>query len=53
MKPTKEEGGVHPDEAVTWFTTVYKRISSPNWSKEWEPIEAVQHPGEIMFVPGG
>ncbi|VDN22678.1 unnamed protein product [Gongylonema pulchrum] len=53
VKPTSEEGGVHVDEAVIWFKTVYKRTSSCNWSKEWTPIEAVQYPGEIMFVPSG
>ncbi|VIO86352.1 Uncharacterized protein BM_BM3686 [Brugia malayi] len=53
LKPTKKEGGIHPNEAITWFTTVYGRISSPNWLKQWRPIEAVQYPGEVIFVPGG
>ncbi|EFO23089.2 jmjC domain-containing protein [Loa loa] len=53
LKPTKKEGGFHPDEAITWFATVYGRISSSDWLKEWKPIEAVQYPGEIIFVPGG
>uniref|UniRef100_A0AAF5PGF7 JmjC domain-containing protein n=1 Tax=Wuchereria bancrofti TaxID=6293 RepID=A0AAF5PGF7_WUCBA len=32
---------------------VYGRISSPNWLKQWRPIEAMQYPGEVIFVPGG
>uniref|UniRef100_A0A158Q8M6 JmjC domain-containing protein n=1 Tax=Elaeophora elaphi TaxID=1147741 RepID=A0A158Q8M6_9BILA len=53
LKPTKKEGGIHPNEAITWFTTVYGRINSPDWLEEWKPIEAVQCPGEVIFVPSG
>uniref|UniRef100_A0A1I8EM68 JmjC domain-containing protein n=1 Tax=Wuchereria bancrofti TaxID=6293 RepID=A0A1I8EM68_WUCBA len=53
LEPTKKEGGIHPNEAVTWFSIVYGRISSPNWLKQWRPIEAMQYPGEVIFVPGG
>ncbi|KAK6110086.1 JmjC domain hydroxylase family protein [Brugia pahangi] len=53
LEPMKKEGGIHPNEAITWFTTVYGRISSPNWLEQWRPIEAVQYPGEVIFVPGG
>ncbi|EJW88468.1 bifunctional arginine demethylase and lysyl-hydroxylase psr-1 [Wuchereria bancrofti] len=52
LEPTKKEGGIHPNEAVTWFSIVYGRISSPNWLKQWRPIEAMQYPGEVIFVPG-
>jgi len=50
VKPTKEEGGQHPDEAVTWFNTVYQRVLSPHWSSEQFPvIHAVQKPGEVVL----
>ncbi|VDN01546.1 unnamed protein product [Thelazia callipaeda] len=53
LKPTKEEAGVHRNEAITWFTTIYKTARTTGLLKEWEPIEAVQKPGEVVFVPGG
>uniref|UniRef100_A0A8R1DZ87 JmjC domain-containing protein n=1 Tax=Caenorhabditis japonica TaxID=281687 RepID=A0A8R1DZ87_CAEJA len=53
VKPMAHEKGKHPDEAITWFQTVYKRVRSPGWSKEFAPIECRQGPGETMFVPAG
>jgi histone arginine demethylase JMJD6 len=53
VKPFKEESGEHPDEAVTWFETVYNRVLSPMWPKEYPVIHALQRPGEVMFVPSG
>lgn len=53
LKPTAAESGKHPEEAITWFFTVYERVRSAEWPAEFQPIEAVQQPGEIMFVPSG
>lgn len=53
MKPLPHEKGSHPDEAVQWFRTVYKRASLPNWPKEFPMYSTVQRPGEVMFVPSG
>ncbi|CAI2351383.1 unnamed protein product [Caenorhabditis sp. 36 PRJEB53466] len=53
VKPMAHEKGKHPDEGVTWFQTVYKRVRSPAWPKEYAPIECRQGPGETMFVPAG
>ncbi|CAJ0937093.1 unnamed protein product, partial [Mesorhabditis belari] len=53
VKPMKHEAGKHPDEAVTWFNTVYKRVRSSSWPKEYPIIECRQAPGEVMFVPAG
>ncbi|EGT43438.1 hypothetical protein CAEBREN_18028 [Caenorhabditis brenneri] len=53
VKPMAHEKGKHPDEGVTWFHTVYKRVRSPAWPKEYAPIECRQGPGETMFVPSG
>ncbi|KAI6175717.1 JmjC domain-containing protein [Aphelenchoides bicaudatus] len=51
IKPRKDESGRHPDEAVTWFSTVYNRVISPSWYSEYPAVHAVQRPGEVMFVP--
>lgn len=51
VKPRRDESGRHPDEAVTWFDTVYRRVISSSWYPEYPAIHAVQHPGEVMFVP--
>lgn len=53
VKPYQSERGKHPEEAVTWFMTVYNRVRSSSWPKEYPVIEARQCPGEIMFVPSG
>lgn len=53
VKPRRDESGKHPDEAVTWFSTVYHRVASPAWYKEFPVVHAVQGPGEVMFVPSG
>ncbi|CAD6198972.1 unnamed protein product [Caenorhabditis auriculariae] len=53
VKPLAHEKGKHPSEAVTWFSTVYNRVRSPIWPKEYPIIECRQNPGETMFVPSG
>lgn len=53
VKPYQLEKGKHPDEAITWYTTVYKRVRASTWPKEYPVIEARQCPGETMFVPSG
>ncbi|KAK6746836.1 hypothetical protein RB195_000221 [Necator americanus] len=53
VKPYQSEKGKHPDEAITWFSTVYKRVHSSTWPKEYPVIEARQGPGDTMFVPSG
>ncbi|KAK6058072.1 JmjC domain protein, partial [Cooperia oncophora] len=48
----KDQRGVHPKEAVTWFSTVYKRIRQGDWPFEKYPVfECRQNPGETLFVP--
>lgn len=43
-----------PDsEAVTWFKHLHPQTSDPNWPADCKPIECLQGPGEVMFVPGG
>ncbi|KAF7635724.1 JmjC domain-containing protein, partial [Meloidogyne graminicola] len=45
---------LHPDEAITWFGTLFPKICSSNWQNERFPvIHAIQRPGEVMFVPSG
>jgi histone arginine demethylase JMJD6 len=53
VKPKSTEQGKHPDEAITWFTTVYNRVISNDWPKQYPPIVGLQLPGEVMFVPSG
>ncbi|CAJ0602257.1 unnamed protein product [Cylicocyclus nassatus] len=53
VKPYQSEKGKHPDEAVTWFLTVYKRVRASTWPAEYPVIEARQGPGDTMFVPSG
>ncbi|KAK5973780.1 Bifunctional arginine demethylase and lysyl-hydroxylase PSR [Trichostrongylus colubriformis] len=50
----KDQAGPHPKEAITWFSTVYKRICEGDWPFDKYPvIECRQHPGETLFVPCG
>ncbi|ETN75454.1 JmjC domain protein [Necator americanus] len=50
----KSERGIHPNEAITWFSTVYKRIHQGDWPFERYPAyECRQNPGETLFVPCG
>ena len=39
-------------ESVTWFQKMYPRARSHAWSGP-RPMDCVQHPGEIMYVPDG
>ncbi|KHN80075.1 Bifunctional arginine demethylase and lysyl-hydroxylase psr-1 [Toxocara canis] len=50
VKPFKEECGKHPDEATTWFSSVYGRMKAAKLSRELASIETVQRPGEIEDI---
>ncbi|PIO55920.1 JmjC domain protein, partial [Teladorsagia circumcincta] len=50
----KDQCGIYPKEAVTWFSTVYKRIRQGDWPFDKYPVyECRQNPGETLFVPCG
>nr|CDJ98019.1 Transcription factor jumonji domain containing protein [Haemonchus contortus] len=50
----KDQRGIHPQEAITWFSTVYKRIRQGDWPFDKYPVlECRQRPGETVFVPYG
>eukprot|EP00117_Sycon_ciliatum_P011226 scpid66327/ scgid12799/ Bifunctional arginine demethylase and lysyl-hydroxylase JMJD6; Histone arginine demethylase JMJD6; JmjC domain-containing protein 6; Jumonji domain-containing protein 6; Lysyl-hydroxylase JMJD6; Peptide-lysine 5-dioxygenase JMJD6; Phosphatidylserine receptor len=49
----RTEGGYQTDEAVMWFQTVYPRTQSESWPADCKPIELIQGPGEVVYVPGG
>jgi len=53
VKIPKQLGGKQTDEAVTWFDKMYPRTQMADWPEKWRPIELLQGPGEIVFVPGG
>ncbi|CAF0943934.1 unnamed protein product [Didymodactylos carnosus] len=53
LKPTHVEGGKQKDEGITWFKVVYPKTQTSLWPKEYPCIETIQHPGEVIFVPGG
>jgi hypothetical protein len=51
FEPDEEEGGMHAVcdfTSLTWFLEVYPRLSQSE-----RPIEAIQEPGETIFVPSG
>lgn len=53
LKCTKQEGGHQSGEGITFFDKMLPKIRSPDWPKEYPPLELVQQPGETVFVPGG
>ncbi|VDM64708.1 unnamed protein product [Angiostrongylus costaricensis] len=54
LRIPKSQRGVHPKEAITWFSTVYKRIHDGDWPFHKYPVmECQQRPGEVVFVPCG
>ena len=53
VKIPKHLGGKQTDEAVTWFDKMYPRMMKSDWPEKWRPVELLQGPGDIVFVPGG
>ena len=53
VKIPKQLGGKQTDEAITWFDKMYPRTQMADWPEKWRPVELLQGPGEIVFVPGG
>jgi histone arginine demethylase JMJD6 len=52
-KPHLKPKGIGLDgESVTWFKKMYPRTRSSDWPHH-RPLDAVQNPGEIMYVPDG
>jgi len=52
LKPTSADSPKNKDEGITWFKVIYPRTQLSSWPKEYACIEAIQHPGEVIFVPG-
>ena len=55
-KATIKPRGIGLDgESVTWFNVMYPRTLTAEWKSKGlpPPIDVIQHPGEIMFVPDG
>jgi histone arginine demethylase JMJD6 len=55
-KATIKPRGIGLDgESVTWFNKMYPRTTTEEWKRQGlpPPIDVIQHPGEIMFVPDG
>ena len=56
-KPDLKPKGIGLDgESVTWFRKMYPRTRSHEWRFEKNfptPLDVVQNPGEIMYVPDG
>jgi len=55
-KATIKPRGVGLDgESVTWFNKMYPKTTTEEWRSRGlpPPIDVIQHPGEIMFVPDG
>jgi len=55
-KPTIKPRGIGLDgESITWFNVMYPRTVTEEWKSKGlpPPIDVIQHPGEIMFVPDG
>jgi len=51
-KVTSEDDRDQRDEAITWFSMARKRTLR-RLPADVEPIEVIQKPGEIMYVPSG